>query len=158
MRAGSDRSSAVMASSILRSRRRKTSGSSPSGIISAVPGMRAIMSFMPVFWTCSSCLRKSLSVKSWSMLHLTNRATAATISPGIGPLEPDRAILRVHDADDLVGEEEVPSRVRCLRRADVRGDVGDRVVEVIAPGDVVYPHDQARRQRHVQRLAGAALQ
>ena len=67
-----------------------TSGSSPSGIISAMPGMRPIMSFMPILAICSNCLRKSSSVKSpfcellLLLLHLLLRRSpsgrAATFS------------------------------------------------------------------------------
>src|SRR5262245_43623447 len=65
MISGSRRSAFVIESIMPWMRLIATSGSSPSGIMSPMPGMDAMMSFMgPIFFICSNCLRKSSSVKS----------------------------------------------------------------------------------------------
>jgi hypothetical protein len=52
-------------------------------------------------------------------------------------VEPDSAVLGVHDSYDLVGPENIHGQVGSGQQwADVRGHMGDRVAEVVAPGDV----------------------
>ena len=62
MMSGLARSFFVMLSIMPCTRLSACSGSSPSGIMSLIPGIREITSFMPILAIISNWLRKSLSV------------------------------------------------------------------------------------------------